>query len=144
MVVYHGAAEWTAPLSLVDATDHDPAMQPYLLDFRYQLVDLGRIPDAQLSREQKLRVGFLILKHGTAGWATRKQIIQLIHEATRLGHDDLATLIYYLMGDLDDPKSQLVREVLNELLPEKEAQAMLSLLLDNGYLRERGQRCHQG
>ncbi|CAK0782278.1 hypothetical protein CCP4SC76_830002 [Gammaproteobacteria bacterium] len=127
MVVYHGAAEWTVPLSLVEATDCDPAMQPYLLDFRYRLVDLGRIPDARLSEKRKLRVGLLILKHGTAGWTTRKQLIRLVREAMRLGHDDLVTLIYYLLGDLDDPKSKLVREVLNELLPEEEAQTMLSV-----------------
>ena len=127
MVVYHGAAEWTAPLSLVEATDCDPAMQPHLLDFRYSLVDLGRIPDTRLSEKRKLRVGLLILKHGTSGWTTRKQLIKLVREAIRLGHDDLVTLIYYLLGDLDEPKSQLVREVLNELLPEDEAQAMLSV-----------------
>ncbi|MEI6415205.1 MAG: Rpn family recombination-promoting nuclease/putative transposase [Pseudomonadota bacterium] len=127
MVVYHGVAEWTVPLSLAEATDCDPAMRPYLLDFRYRLVDLGRIPDVQLSQEQKLRVGFLILKHGTAGWTTRKQLVKLVREAMRLGHNDLATLIYYLLGDLEEPKSQLVREVLNDLLPEEEAQAMLSV-----------------
>ncbi|CAK0778980.1 hypothetical protein CCP4SC76_6720006 [Gammaproteobacteria bacterium] len=84
MVVYHGAAEWTAPLSLVEATDCDPAMQPYLLDFRYSLVDLGRIPDTRLSEKRKLRVGLLILKHGTAGWTTRKHLIKLVREAIRL------------------------------------------------------------
>ena len=94
MVVYHGAVKWTAPLSLVEATDCDPAMQPHLLDFRYRLVDLGRIPDVRLSSERKLRVGFLILKHGTAGWTTRSQIIKLVRETLRLGHDDLITLVY--------------------------------------------------
>ena len=98
MVVYHGAAEWLVPLSLADATDSDPALRPYLLDFRYRLVDLGRIPDARLSGERNLRVGLLILKHGTAGWTTRKQLVKLVRETIRLGHDDLVTLIYISSG----------------------------------------------
>ena len=126
MVVYHGAEKWTAPLSLFDTTNSDPALRPYLLDFRYNLVDLGRIPAAELSQKQELRVGFLILKHGNLNRTTREKLRTLISEAERLGDDDLATLIYYLMGDLDEPQSNLVREILNELLPEKEAH-MLSV-----------------
>ena len=124
MVVYHGKAEWNIPLSLVDATDTDPALHPYLLNFSYRLVDLGRIPDANLSEQRNLRVGLLILKHGTIGRATRKQLIKLVSETIRLGYDNLVTLIYYLMADLDEPKTQLVREVLTKLLPKDEERVM--------------------
>lgn len=118
MVVYNGAAAWTVPLSLAEATD--AALRPYILDFHYSLVDLGRIPDAELSQEQRLRVGFLILKHGSLSRATRSTLRILMREALRLGYDDLVTLLYYLLGHLDDPKSDLVRDVLEEILPDPE------------------------
>ncbi|MEO5376052.1 MAG: Rpn family recombination-promoting nuclease/putative transposase [Alphaproteobacteria bacterium] len=120
MVVYNGAAPWTIPLSLAEATDADAALRPYILDFHYSLVDLGRIPDSELSHERKLRVGLLILKHGSLNRATRSTLRKLMQEAMRLGHDDLVTLIYYLLGHLDDPKSRLVRHVLEEILPDPE------------------------
>jgi len=125
MVVYNGAADWTVPLSLGETTDAEPEMRPYLLDFRYSLVDLGRIPDAQLSRERALRVGLLILKHGPLRRATRKRLLKLAREALQLGHEDLATMIYYLLGDLvDDPRGELARSILSELVPGEEDRVM--------------------
>jgi len=124
MVVYHGAEEWAVPPTLAEATDADAALRPYILDFRYSLVDLGRIPDANLSNERGLRVGLLILKHGPLGRADRKKLLRLGREALRLGHDDLVTLIYYLLGDLDGPKSELVRDILKELVPGEEDTVM--------------------
>jgi hypothetical protein len=126
LVVYQGAAEWTVPLSLAEAVDlHlSAALRPYLLDFHYSLVDLGRIPDIHLSQERRLRVGLLILKHGPLARATRKKLLRIAREAMRLGYDDLVTLIYYLLGDLEGPESKLIREVLRELLPEEEERVM--------------------
>ena len=76
MVVYNGTAPWTVPLSLAEATDADPALLPYLPNFRYSLVDLGRVPNEQLSQLRALRVGLLILKHGKPGRARSRRIAQ--------------------------------------------------------------------
>jgi hypothetical protein len=130
LVVYHGAAPWTVPASLGEATDADEAVRPYCLDFRYSLADLGRIPDAQLSGERRLRVGLLILKHGPVGRAGRRKLLRIAREALRLGHDDLATFLYYLVGDLaDDPRGELARDILRELVPEEE-ERMVSLIAE--------------
>jgi hypothetical protein len=131
LVVYHGARPWTVPLSLAEATDADPTMRPYCLDYRYSLADLGRIPDAELSRERRLRVGLLILKHGPVGRARRRKLVRIAKEALRLGHDDLATFLYYLLGDLaDDPRGELARDILRELMPEEEEERMVSLIAE--------------
>lgn len=130
LVVYTGAAEWTVPLSLAEATDADDAIRPYLLDFRYSLVDLGRIPDAQLSRERQLRVGLLILKYSPLGRASRRKLLRIAREALRLGYDDLATFLYYLLGDLvDDPRGDLARDILHELVPGEE-ERVVSLIAE--------------
>ncbi|MEI8397204.1 MAG: Rpn family recombination-promoting nuclease/putative transposase, partial [Rhodospirillaceae bacterium] len=84
MVVYNGAAEWDVPLSFAETAGAEMALRPYILDFRYSLVDLGRIADASLSQERVLRVGLLILKHGPLRRATRKQLLKLAREAMSL------------------------------------------------------------
>jgi len=121
LVVYHGARPWEVPLSLAGAVDADDAVRPYLLDFRYSLADLGRIPDAHLSGERPLRVGLLILKHGRPGRPNRRKLRQIAKEALRLGRDDLLTFLYYMQGHLvDDPRGELIRDIVRELLPEEE------------------------
>jgi predicted transposase YdaD len=121
LVVYHGSRPWTVPASLGAATDADEGLRPYCLDFRYSLADLGRIPDAQLSQDRRLRVGLLILKHGAVGRADRRRLLKIARQALRLGHDDLATFLYYLLADLtDDPRGELARDILRELVPEEE------------------------
>lgn len=119
LVVYNGVAEWTVPLSLAEATDADPALRPWLLDFRYGLVNLKAIPDTSLSAEKVLRVGLLILKHGKPARTDRGKLLLLIRSAYELGVDDLVTLIYYLLGDPDGPHADLVRAILYEVLPEE-------------------------
>jgi hypothetical protein len=121
LVVHHGSKSWDVPLSLAEATDADVAVRPWCLDFRYSLVDLGRIPDAQLSRERALRVGLLILKHGRLRRSDRRKLRRLAREALRLGHDDLLTFLYYLVGHLvEDPDGDLIRDILRDVVPEEE------------------------
>lgn len=119
LVVYNGAEDWTVPLSLAEATDADPALRPWLLDFRYTLVNLKTIPDARLSAEKVLRVGLLILKHGKPARKDRRKLLLLIRSAYALGIDDLVTLIYYLVGDPDGPHADYVRTILDEVLPDQ-------------------------
>jgi hypothetical protein len=107
------------PLSLAEVTDD--AVRPWCLDFRYSLVDLGRIPDAKLSSERALRVGLLILKHGRLRRRDRRKLQKIAREALRLGHDDLLTFLYYLVGHLvEDPDGDLVRDILRDVVPEEE------------------------
>ena len=40
--------------------------------------------------------------------------------------DDLVTLVYYFLGHIDGPKSDLIRDVLDELLPEPERKRVMS------------------
>jgi hypothetical protein len=122
LVVYHGATAWDIPRSLAEATDADDAVRPYLLDFRYSLADLGRIPDARLSEDRALRIGLLILKHGPLRRSDRRKLLRIAREVQRRGDDDLFTFMYYLLGHLvDDPRGDLARDILRELVPGEEA-----------------------
>ncbi len=119
LVVYNGTEDWNVPLSLAEATDADPALRPWTVDFRYSLVNLKSIPDARLSTEKVLRVGLLILKYGRPARKDRRKLIRLIRVAHALGDDDLVTLVYYLLGDPDGPHQDLIRSTLDDVLPEQ-------------------------
>lgn len=57
LVIYHGAREWTVPLSFGETVAAYPALRPYLPDFRYALLDLGRVPDERLSDQRGWAAG---------------------------------------------------------------------------------------
>jgi predicted transposase/invertase (TIGR01784 family) len=63
LVVYHGESEWRYPTEFADLLNVDKLVRPHCLDFRFTLVDLGRIEDLALSDQIRLRAGLLALKY---------------------------------------------------------------------------------
>ncbi len=124
MVVYNGEATWNVPLSLSLATDADEELRPWLPDLRYTLVDLGRIDDGRLSREQVLRIGFLILKHGAREADLRETLLTLGRAALALGFDDLVALVRYVLAEPNEVEGRVLRDVLAEIVPGKEERIM--------------------
>lgn len=55
VVIYHGRRSWTAPLSLGELIDASVELEPWLPDFRYQLIDLQE-------RETEAIVGGILLR----------------------------------------------------------------------------------
>ena len=124
MVVYNGAATWTVPLSLAETTDADEELRPWLTDLRYTLVDLGRIDDGLLSRQEMLRVGFLILKHGSRDGDLRQTLRDLGQAALALGFDDLVAFVRYVFGEPNELEAGILRQVLAEIVPGQEERIM--------------------
>ena len=125
LVVYHGDAEWRMPLDFVSGIDlKDNALRPYLLDFRYSLTDLGRIDDRHLSDEETLRIGLLILKHGSRDGDLRQTLLTLGRVAATLGFDDLVALVRYILVEPGEIEAALLRDVLKEIMPGQEARIM--------------------
>ncbi len=98
IVVYHGKAEWRVPLAFADTVGAGPEVRPWLVDFRYVLVDLGHIEDARLSRNGVLRVGFLILKYGTRDADLRETLLTLGKLPRIVGIGETG-LDYYRLGE---------------------------------------------
>lgn len=124
IVVYHGKTEWRVPLTLAGAVDADPVLHPWLTDFRYTLVDLGHIEDAQLSQSEVLRVGFLILKYGSREGDLRETLLALGQAALALGFDDLVALVRYILFEPNEVEAGILREVLREIMPGQEERIM--------------------
>ena len=124
IVVYHGKAEWRVPLALADAVGAGPEARPWLVDFRYVLVDLGHIEDTGLSRNEVLRVGFLILKYGTRDADLREALLTLGRAALALGFDDLVAAVRYILFEPNEIEAGILREVLKEIMPGQEERVM--------------------
>ena len=124
MVVYHGRAEWRIPLSLADMVGVYPDFRPWLADFRYVLVDLGHIEDARLSRNEVLRVGFLVLKYGTRDADLRETLLALGRAALALGFDDLVAAVRYILAEPNEVEAGVLRDVLKEIMPGQEERVM--------------------
>ncbi|MGF7208524.1 putative transposase YdaD [Skermanella aerolata] len=126
IVVYHSEAEWHIPLDFIGGMDLsvDGALRPHHLNFSYSLADLGRIEDAELSREETLRIGFLILKHGSRDGDLRETLLKLGRHAFALGYDDLVALVRYILAEPNDVEAAIVQEVLKEIIPGQETRIM--------------------
>jgi predicted transposase/invertase (TIGR01784 family) len=125
LVIYHGKAEWRIPLDFASGIDlADDALRPYLLDFRYSLAELGRIDDARLSREKRLRIGLLILKRGSGEGDLREILLELGRAALSLGFDDLVALVHYILLESNEVEAAMLRGVLREIVPDQEARIM--------------------
>jgi hypothetical protein len=122
LVIYHGEAEWRIPLDFASGIDlADDALRPHLLNFRYSLADLGRIDDARLSREKRLRIGLLILKRGSGDGDLRETLLALGRAALSIGFDDLVALVHYILLESNEVEAAVLRDVLNTNNNHREA-----------------------
>ena len=80
-MVYHGARPWTVSLSLREVINAPEALKPYLPDVRYDLVDLGPIPDSDLSAYPPLRAGLLVLKYSHRDCDAEAVLVQAFTDA---------------------------------------------------------------
>ena len=64
IVIYHGLKNWTIPTNFASLYGQEQKPKtPNILDFEYHLVDLTKIPDNELSTNQRLRVFLAVQKH---------------------------------------------------------------------------------
>ncbi len=97
LIVYHGVAPWTAPQYFgAMFRDQPEALASYVPDFAYELVDLGRIPDASLSANPRLRAFLTVLKH-----IQRPDFLDhartILSSVGFLEAEDIVTILTYVM-----------------------------------------------
>ncbi len=119
VVVYHGAAAWTVSLSLRDtiaAPAEISALQP---EFRYSLIDLGPIPDRELSAYPPLRAGLLALKYSHRESDAETVLVQVFSDAKDLP-PLFRMLVAYTTAVYRDVTPVTLRKVIRRVRPEWE------------------------
>ncbi|MBT8421055.1 MAG: Rpn family recombination-promoting nuclease/putative transposase [Gammaproteobacteria bacterium] len=123
-VFYHGAEEWKIPNEFLHLVDFEDAWKPYLLNFRFPVLDLGNIPDPQLSKDRRLYVRLLAMKYATRG-KQQMAIKDLLIDALRDDPQELRPIIHYLVYAYHGYDEQTLREIIRKVRPEEE-QPMMS------------------
>jgi len=118
VVLYHGARRWTLPTALAEAYDL-PAdlVGAGLLDFRYTLVDLGTIPDAELSRHPPLQAGLLVLKYAMRDDDPMDTLERLVEAAAMVGLTAVVLVVRYLFKASDVIDRERLQAVVSRILP---------------------------
>ena len=104
LVVYHGKARWTAPLSPADVITADPVLRVLMCGLGYRLLDLGRMPEDRLARNPDLKGGLLALAHayrGPVGSRVLHRIRELVSEGTGFERQTFRYILDAFDGDVD-------------------------------------------
>ncbi|MBF0109790.1 MAG: Rpn family recombination-promoting nuclease/putative transposase [Magnetococcales bacterium] len=124
LLVYHGEKEWRSSNEFLSLIDADAAMHPWLVNFRFAMVDLGPIPDRELSRHAHLRVGLMVLKYGTRDPETQmaalEEIISILVETPELQF----SVLLYLLTTFSRLDETSVRQIVRRVKPEEELNMM--------------------
>lgn len=87
IVFYHGARQWTVPVSITDSITGDRSIVETQRDMGYALFDLGKRDDAHLSDDSAVAATLLAFKYlnkGDAPWATLVKICGSLPDDTLL------------------------------------------------------------
>ena len=125
VVVYHGVREWNIPLSLSDTIAAPDGLRCYQPDFKYVLVDLGPIPNEQLSAYPPLRAGLLALKYSHRDGDTETLLVKVLTDARDLPAL-FRMLVVYATTVYSDVNPALLRRAIHKVKPEWEEE-MLSI-----------------
>ena len=125
MVVYHGASKWKLSLSLRDTINAPEAIKHYQPDVRYILVDLGPIPNEELSAFPPLRAGLLALKYSHQDGDAEAVLVQAFTDARDIP-SLFKMLVVYATTVHASVNPILLRRAIHKVRPEWEDE-MLSI-----------------
>ena len=120
---YHGATEWRIPDDFLALVDVEEGWQPYLLNLRFPIFDLGKIPDRHLSRHPNLRAWLLAAKYATRKEQQREVKGFLIEVLSDSG-EDFPVIVRYMMETYHSFGEDIFREIIRRVRPEEEATMM--------------------
>nr|VFK40161.1 MAG: conserved hypothetical protein (putative transposase or invertase) [Candidatus Kentron sp. SD] len=121
-VFHHGISKWRFPNEFLPLVNAEETWKPYLLNFRFPVLDLGKIPDKQLSKDRHLYVRLLAMKYATRV-GRQMTVRQLLIEALRAAPGELRPILYYLVNAYNYDE-QILRGIIREVRPEEEEPMM--------------------
>lgn len=124
LVVYHGADTWRVPNHFLALVDAPTGWQPYLLDFKFSLFDLGHIEDRQLSQQPYLRAWLLAAKYATRDGKQLEIKDFLVEVLAGVPADDFMLIMRYVVETYRRYDEEDVREIILRVRPEEEEKMM--------------------
>ncbi len=78
LVVYHGDCTWTAPRSMQDLLETPKTLAEYQVDYRYSLLDLSQLKDADIGGSTILQSTLRLLKYSRS-----EQLVNMLEDLLR-------------------------------------------------------------
>ncbi|MCS6845019.1 MAG: Rpn family recombination-promoting nuclease/putative transposase, partial [Caldilineales bacterium] len=150
IVVYHGRAPWRLPRNFSALFDLPPPLAEFCPDFRYWLVDLSAMEDADIKGMVLSRVVLLTLKHilqDDLDLALRSMVPLLVELAAQsTGLQFLETLLRYLSQGTDRLGETTLQEVTDEIATQGGVTmpTLAEIWTERGYQRGLQQGLQQG
>ncbi|MCB2263541.1 MAG: Rpn family recombination-promoting nuclease/putative transposase [Candidatus Thiosymbion ectosymbiont of Robbea hypermnestra] len=127
-VFYHGLDEWKIPDEFLQLVATEESWRPYLLNFRFPVLDLGRVPDRELSQDRRLRARLLAMKYATRKaqqLAIRERLIEALQDAPETLRPVVRYLIHVYCYD-----ERTLRGIIRAVRPEEEETMMSQFAQD--------------
>ncbi len=121
LLLYHGKQKWRIANEFMALIDANEALRPWLINFRYPVIDLGPIPDDQLSQHARLKAGLLALKYGTRTPQEQMEALENITVALIDAPELLLPIMLYMLTTFQNLNETQVRQVIRRINPLEEA-----------------------
>lgn len=105
--------------------DAEEGWRPHLLNFRYATMDLGKIPDQELSRLPRLRAWLLAARYATREGQQIAVKTLLVEALGEVSLEEFRFLMRYLVETFRNYDEQTLREIIRQVRPDEE-QTMMS------------------
>ena len=122
-IFYHGEAEWRIPDEFLALVDMEEGWRPYLLNYRYSIFDLGKIPDQKLSQQPRLRAWLLAAKYATRG-GDQLKVKEFLIEVLADAGEDFTIIVRYMIETYQSFELETFREIIRRTQPEEEVKMM--------------------
>ncbi|MBF0182413.1 MAG: Rpn family recombination-promoting nuclease/putative transposase [Magnetococcales bacterium] len=139
---YHGEVVWRIPNEFLALVDCEEGWEPYLLNFRFTVFDLGILPDALLSADAVLRAWLAAAKYATRPdrqIEMKECLIRILNEAG----EDFFIIMRYIVETYHQYDEPTVREIVATVRP-KEQHAMMSKFARDIISREKPHWIQEG
>nr|VFJ68357.1 MAG: conserved hypothetical protein (putative transposase or invertase) [Candidatus Kentron sp. FW] len=127
-VFYHGAEDWKIPNEFLHLVDAEKGWEPYLLNFRFPVLDLGTVPDTELSEDPRLRPWLVAMKYAIRK-GRQAAVVELLITSLRGAPEDLEPIVYYLVR-VYGYDEQTLRKIIREVQPQEEEKMMSQFAQD--------------
>ncbi len=117
-VFYHGKNEWQVGLSFQDLIDMPAELEPYVVQFEYQVYDLSAWSDAQIIGQVYLRARLLLMKY-----ILRDELLDKVEEIFGLlwalaeaetGMEHIQVMMQYLVSGMKREEKEVLIEKLKK------------------------------
>ncbi len=114
IIVYTGTENWSGPPELHSLIDIPPGMEPFVIGFKFLLVNLRTIPAADIAKDRRLKTGLMPFKLAATPPAEMAPVVSEWLRTSR-GDDSLRRFgFHYLSTTLKEEARPLFNELVQE------------------------------